>query len=338
MDLEQFLEPLGEPGPAGVDLYEAGEIMSLDMLAKWGTAEDEPDWIELQSACLDALAKSRDLRPAAYLAAALLHTGGLRDFCAAMALMRGLVEGLWDDVYPPLDEDGDAMERASAVFNLTNYYKVLRPLRTAPLVDDKRAGRFSLLDVEMAQGRTEPPADHEGEIPRLDVVDGALQAMDAEERRRLHASVQQALDDAAAMESVFREKVGAEQAPDLERLKDRLRRIAQVLGQHLQEDAMSNPESPVAQADSATAPAEAASPPATGVAAGGGGEIRSRQDAVAAMDRISAYFRAHEPSSPVPLLMARAKRLVDMDFLDILQDVAPDAVEQVRKLGGVSVD
>ncbi|MCC5860263.1 MAG: type VI secretion system protein TssA, partial [Ectothiorhodospiraceae bacterium] len=273
-----------------------------------------------------------------YLAAALLHTGGLRDFSAAMALMRGLVEAFWDDVYPPLDEDGDAMERASAVFNLTNFHKVLRPLRTAPLVNDKRAGRFSLLDVELAQGRAEPPADHEGEIPRLDVVDGALQAMDAEERRDLHAVMKQALDDAAAIESVFREKVGAEQAPDLGRLKDGLHRIVQVLAQYLQEEAMSNSESPAAQADSATVPAEAASPPPAGAVAGSGGEIRSRQDAVAAMDRISAYFRAHEPSSPVPLLMARAKRLVDMDFLDILQDIAPDAVEQVRKLGGVSAD
>ena len=40
------------------------------------------------------------------------------------------------------------------------------------------------------------------------------------------------------------------------------------------------------------------------------GEIRSRDDAMRVLDRVSEYFRKNEPSSPVPLLLQRAKRLI----------------------------
>ncbi len=331
MDLEQYLEPLDDPAPGGEDLYGAGEIMALDMLAKWGSPEEEPDWKALRDACSAALERSRDLRPAAYLAAALLHTDGVRAFCSAMGLLRSLLDTMWDDVHPPLDEDGDAMERANAVFNLTNFHRVLKPLRAAPLVEDRVAGRFSLLHVELAEGKAEPPQDFDGEVPQLTLIEGAFRAMDPELRDGLAADVRQGVDDVAGIESAFRERVGAEQAPDLSRLREGLQRISHVLGQYAGEGGMDDSQ-PAAEAESAGS-ASAASP-----AAALPGEIRSRQDAIAAMDRISAYFRAHEPSSPVPLLMSRAKRLVDMDFLDILEDVAPDAVDQVRKLGGVETN
>ena len=56
------------------------------------------------------------------------------------------------------------------------------------------------------------------------------------------------------------------------------------------------------------------------------------------MDRISEYFQRNEPSSPVPLLMHRAKRLVSMSFMDILKDMAPDGVSQASTVGGVNED
>jgi type VI secretion system protein ImpA len=65
------------------------------------------------------------------------------------------------------------------------------------------------------------------------------------------------------------------------------------------------------------------------------GEIRSRDDAVRAIDHISEYFRKNEPSSPVPLLLQRAKRLVAKDFMEILRDLTPDGVSQAEAIGGV---
>jgi type VI secretion system protein ImpA len=47
------------------------------------------------------------------------------------------------------------------------------------------------------------------------------------------------------------------------------------------------------------------------------------------------YFRRNEPSSPIPLFVDRAKRLVAKDFLEVLADIAPDALAQARVAGGV---
>ena len=65
------------------------------------------------------------------------------------------------------------------------------------------------------------------------------------------------------------------------------------------------------------------------------GVVRSRQDAIRALDAVSTFFRQHEPSSPVPLLLDRAKRLVSKSFLEVLADIAPEALGQARSAGGL---
>ena len=65
------------------------------------------------------------------------------------------------------------------------------------------------------------------------------------------------------------------------------------------------------------------------------GSIRSRQDAIRALEAAAEFFRRNEPSSPVPLFVDRAKRLISKDFLEVLADVAPDALPQARSAGGL---
>ncbi len=66
-----------------------------------------------------------------------------------------------------------------------------------------------------------------------------------------------------------------------------------------------------------------------------GGVINSRADAIRALDAVAEYFRRNEPSSPIPLFVERAKRLVAKDFLEVLADIAPDAVSVARSAGGL---
>lgn len=46
------------------------------------------------------------------------------------------------------------------------------------------------------------------------------------------------------------------------------------------------------------------------------------------------YYAKHEPSSPLPILLKRAKRLVGADFMEIIKDLAPDGAANVRLIGG----
>ncbi|MBN3807358.1 type VI secretion system protein TssA, partial [Paraburkholderia sp. Ac-20336] len=65
------------------------------------------------------------------------------------------------------------------------------------------------------------------------------------------------------------------------------------------------------------------------------GDITDRQDVIRVLDKICAYYERHEPSSPVPLLLLRARRLVDKSFMEILQDLAPEGMSQARQVGGI---
>ena len=78
--------------------------------------------------------------------------------------------------------------------------------------------------------------------------------------------------------------------------------------------------------------------------AGGGGfasvmalrEVGSREEALHLMELACAYYEQHEPSSPLPLLIRRAQRLADKNFLDILRDLAPDGVHQAQMIAGMN--
>jgi len=59
---------------------------------------------------------------------------------------------------------------------------------------------------------------------------------------------------------------------------------------------------------------------------------QSRGDVLQAIEMIARYYAEREPTSPVPLMLTRLKGWVSMDFMDLMRDIAPDAVDDVSKL------
>ena len=51
--------------------------------------------------------------------------------------------------------------------------------------------------------------------------------------------------------------------------------------------------------------------------------VQSRGQALALLDQVAAYFRAAEPSSPIPYLIERARDLAQRDFLSVLKALLP---------------
>jgi type VI secretion system protein ImpA len=62
----------------------------------------------------------------------------------------------------------------------------------------------------------------------------------------------------------------------------------------------------------------------------------SREDVLKALDKICEYYQRHEPTSPVPLMAQRCKRMVTMSFFEILAEVAPEGVKQAQVVMGKS--
>jgi type VI secretion system protein ImpA len=64
------------------------------------------------------------------------------------------------------------------------------------------------------------------------------------------------------------------------------------------------------------------------------GTIASKEDVLKALDLIIGHYEKSEPSSPVPLLIKRAKRLVGKSFVDVIRDISPDALTQGFMVSG----
>jgi len=64
------------------------------------------------------------------------------------------------------------------------------------------------------------------------------------------------------------------------------------------------------------------------------GRISGSGDVVRRLDEMCEYYARHEPSSPVPLLLRRAQRLVGMDFRALLEDLAPGGMDELQRVSG----
>jgi len=67
----------------------------------------------------------------------------------------------------------------------------------------------------------------------------------------------------------------------------------------------------------------------------GNGKLRSRADARRQLELVCDFLERTEPSHPAPLLIRRAARLLDLNFVDIIRDLAPEATSQIENLGGL---
>jgi type VI secretion system protein ImpA len=87
-------------------------------------------------------------------------------------------------------------------------------------------------------------------------------------------------------------------------------------------------------ADAAAAPAseEAAE---QGNGEGAPGKLRSRADARRQLELVCDFLERTEPAHPAPLLIRRAARLLDLSFMDIIRDLAPEATSHIENLGGI---
>jgi type VI secretion system protein ImpA len=319
-------EPISADAPCGEDLEDTQLLASFDAFRVFGN--DTPlrpdiDWRGIRDQSLDALGKSRDLRLLAHLAAASLRVDGLKAFCAVVPVAERWLSDQWPLVFPRVDED--AVLRKNALNCFSDRMAVIDALRRAPIASHRQLGTFSLRDIEIAGGQL-TPTDADKDALSSAQIEATLAASAVEELTSLSEAVAAASAALKNATGIMQSQADFQSAPDFEPLQRPLARIHSLLTEHLATRSDANPASPAAQSNSAGPASAATAAP---------GEIASRQDAIRAIDAISAFFRKNEPSSPVPLLLDRAKRLVSKNFLEVLEDIAPESLTQVRQLGGI---
>lgn len=349
MDLAALLALRDGEDASGENLEYDFDFMQLQIAAQPGEekqagtailAAADPDFKDVEARALAVLQRSHDLRAAVILAAAALHTRGLPGFAGVLAYIRGCLDQHWDTCHPQLDadDDNDPTMRINALQGLSDGAAVMAAptavtvgLRRAALTQSRGFGRLTLRDLLIATG--EIPAPDGTKPTDQATVSAAFAETGAAANAATLAALRAALADVKAIEAIFGDRTPG-YGPDLDELKRMLGQAARFVGEHV---AGVTPSDVEAEEDSAGTSGGSGGP----VRRSGGalpGTIETAQDARNALDRVIGYFSRYEPSSPVPIILERAKRLVGADFMTIMKDMAPAGLDSVMMIGGISED
>ncbi len=332
-EIEALLSPVSPDDSCGADLEYGDPAFTAFDQATQGKPEqqigstiipaEEPDWKAIARQALALLGRTKDLRVAVHLTKALLHTDGLKGFADGMTVLRRLVETYWEGLHPRLDpaDANDPTMRINILASLVAP-EVLSAVRATPLITSRTVGQFSYRDLETAAS-----ADGaNGAGISMATIEAAGMDCDLALLQERTGAALTAGAELKKLEALLSQLIGGAVAPAFGGLTALLQKISGFMQSTMARRIPS---------DGAGQEVGGAGGPEAALASGSpSGEIRTRGDVVRALERISAYYAKHEPSSPIPLLVERCKRLVTMGFLDIIRELAPDGVRQIETLSG----
>jgi type VI secretion system protein ImpA len=311
--LARLIEPLSAEQPCGENLEDTHALGAFDAYRIFGQLvvyKDEPDWRALHALALTTLEKTKDFRVLAHLLATTLRTHSLSEGLRLLPVLSAWLDKFWKDVYPRPEDD--AVMCANTLTAFADRVAIVDPLKRQPLIRHAQLGSFSIRDYEGA------------DEARASEIQAIVASADVQEILRLNdlaAAAREALRDT---ENLMRERAGAAAVPVLDPLANAVVRIQQILGPHVARAAPAANES-----TTAAAAIDTGSP---GVARKL--EPGSRQAALDALDLATHYFSTHEPTSPVSLLLRRARRVAAMNFLQMLAEIAPEALDHAVRVTG----
>ena len=64
----------------------------------------------------------------------------------------------------------------------------------------------------------------------------------------------------------------------------------------------------------------------------------SRDDPLRAIDMVCEYLERTEPTNPAQLLLRRARKLVNKNFVELVRELAPESLNEVARVMGISAE
>src|SRR6266436_1120829 len=244
---EELLKPISDEKPCGDDISYDPAFLELETKmqgkpeTQFSPAED-PDWKEIKGDCLELWKRSKNLRLATALTRAELETDGFAGFRECLALLAGLVEKHWTDVYPRLDpaDGNDPTERVNIIASLAapigtfgDRLRIIERVREAPLTNSVRMGRFSAGDILRSQTGT--PGPDTKPPPSASQIKAAFKDTNEDEIKGLAQKVAEAIALAGQLDQSLTKAVGADKAADFGPLQKEIKEVQKHLAAYLPE-------------------------------------------------------------------------------------------------------
>lgn len=366
MDFGILLEPLEGDNPSGVELRNEPRFHAIERLLETATKTNRVlpdgtlnpsaapiDWPSIERDGLDLAQTGRDLRMLNILIRAGVATDGFEGLAAGLKMLDATLETYWDTLNPAL-RDRDTPQacvqpRQNAIKQLENddngllgdlkFSVALSPRGIGPLTgEDLAAATLSAFDAQAKYaGATEEElagiaAKHEARVGRVKAGTRALAAEEPDRAEALVAALNQAQEALGSICVRFNTQAGYEKDPGLN-----LNELGEFLGQvrTTLEVAMSDIRQSDGEQEIVSEQPQAAPATATPTSSATPGVVNSRADVERCLDSIIAFYERTEPSSPIPHLARRLRRMVPMDFMDLMEEVAPSGLKEFRNVAGV---
>ena len=322
----EWLQPLSEQAPCGPSLeYDPDYAMLVSRLQPRGDvqygdfidASQTPDWSDIERLCRGLLGRTRDINVLVWLCRARVRSASALGLAQGLEILADVLERWPQDVHPQAHIDGepDPAVRANALAALCDLEGLLGDVREIAV--SANAVRLLVRDVERAFSVTRGGDTAEAVAVRQQLDDLWLRARgDSGAAIRLHG---QAACSAQRIQRWCTQQLEGD-APDLLPLLRVLRPY------EAQADPLAKPAQHDAGALATPLPSTAHDPP--GSFAGqtswpvGDDPAQMRASVLQNMRAARQWFEAHEPSSPVAVLLKQAERMVGQRF-SMVADVIP---------------
>ncbi len=285
--------------------------------------------------------QSKDVEVAAWLVEALVRQKGFAGLRDGVRLVKGLVEGFWDGLYPMPDEDGIAT-RVGPLAGLNGEDAegtLITPILMVEVTRGSSVGPYAtwqyqqalelqrIADPERMQRRIEAGA------LTMETFEKAVRETPPEFFRRVHTDATTALEEYHALSAALDEKCGS-YAPPAGNIRTALQACIDGLNyfaRHALEAA------PAEGAEDAAG--EPGGIPTAGPAGGGGpgGPPQTREQAFRVLEEVATFFRRTEPHSPLSFSLDQAVRWGRMSLPELLAELIPDETARgtYQKLTGI---
>lgn len=293
-------------------------MVSLKAEQQYGETIISPlpiDWSSALNKAYDLLDKSKDYRLCCIITRALTHKYGVRGTLKGIETIRLLTERFWQQAFPTTIFDGeiDLFPRANAIAELNSSTGLVGDLRNTEITLGS-VGKITLSRLEkILSGRSDNTDFSRHQI--LQILHDEILANNSEIQ-----AITLLVNELTALENLFSELFGSDQAPNLDQLNHLL---CSINISHENNIENQNRDANEIAVDSSTSlmPINPAM-------------INSRNDAIKLLDKICEFLERNDPANPAPLLIKRARNMVGQDFYTILNQLAPDAVAQAEHITG----
>jgi len=308
-ELERELEALikEDNGPSFDvgDLKNGSEVKKVD-------GEDSSNWGSLSHKASGYMQKTKHLGLLYFITLGELATKGGAVLHDCVKLYRSSLDRYWDHIYPLPDGD-DLFDRASEIEQLSSYI-VKDALCDAPLAEG-RFGKISLNDYLKSK---DSEADNELISGVNDAINTSFLNNSNHFSELLQVADQAVVDLETFIEKIIPLKFGDEEV-QLTGFADAIQFYKTGLEKIILEGAGATVSS-----ESSDQPHQKETKIVKENKAPLQGEIQSREDVKKVIDKIIRFYSKNEPTSPVPGLMKRAKKMVGMDFMEVIKEFGLD--------------